>query len=188
MIRGIIFDCFGVLYQGSINHLCELVPQSRQADLANLSKSSDYGYLTHAEFIDQVSQLVDKPSSEIEAIMRADHIRNQAMVAFVRSLRTKYKVAMLSNVGRGVMDHLFSADERDELFDVVMLSSEVGMIKPEAAIFEYTAQQLGLAPAECVMVDDIQINIDGAVATGMQGVVFTTTEKFESDIASILVK
>lgn len=186
MIRGIIFDCFGVLYQGSIDHLYELAPSSQRDELANLSKASDYGYLSHTDFIQQVSQLLDKSPDQIEAIMQADHIRNQAMIDVVRSYRSDYKVALLSNIGRGVMNRLFSRDELNKLFDVVVLSSEVGMIKPEAGIFEHTATQLGVAPDECVMVDDVSTNIDGARATGMHGVVFSTTEKLTADMATIL--
>lgn len=186
MIRGIIFDCFGVLYQGSIAHLYELTPKAKQAELANLSLSSDYGYISHDDFVTQAGQLTGKLPAEIEAIMRSDHIRNTAMIDYVRTLRPRYKVALLSNVGRGVIDRLFSAGELAELFDVVVLSSEVGIVKPDTAIFNFTSDKLGISAEECLMVDDLEVNIDGAVATGMQGVVFTTTDSFISDAKDLL--
>jgi putative hydrolase of the HAD superfamily len=57
-----------------------------------------------------------------------------------------------------------------ELFDVVVISGEVGMRKPEEAIFLHAARALGLAPAECVFIDDMQANVTAAAALGMTGV------------------
>lgn len=186
MIRGIIFDCFGVLYQGSIAHLYELTPETKRSELANLSLSSDYGYITPEEYLRQVCELTGKSADEITDIMHKDHIRNQAMVEYARSFRGTYKVALLSNVGRGVMERLFGSDELHELFDVVVLSSEVGMVKPDPAIYELTAERLGLEPSECIMIDDLVANIEGAQTTGMQGVVYTTTDKCKRDISGLL--
>jgi epoxide hydrolase-like predicted phosphatase len=56
------------------------------------------------------------------------------------------------------------------LFDAVVISGRVGMRKPEPEIFRFTARQLDLPPAGCVMVDDLPHNITGAVAVGMVGV------------------
>jgi glucose-1-phosphatase len=186
MIRGIIFDCFGVLYQGSIEHLRDYTDKADLPELANLSLSSDYGYLSREEYIEQAARLTHKSPAEIEAIMRATHIRNQNLINVVRTLRPTYKVAMLSNVGRGLINQLFTQQELDELFDVVVLSSDVGMVKPDPEIFKYTCDKLGLLPEECMMVDDIQDNIDAANDLGMHGVVFNTTEKFISDARPVL--
>jgi epoxide hydrolase-like predicted phosphatase len=54
----------------------------------------------------------------------------------------------------------------DELFDVVVISGEVGMRKPERRIFEWTTQQLGRSPAECVFVDDHIANVRAAAEFG----------------------
>jgi glucose-1-phosphatase len=188
MIRGIIFDCFGVLYHGSIGHLYELTPKESRTELANLSLSSDYGYISRQDFIEQVAELTGKTTKEIERIMQSDHIRNQALVDYIRSLRPAYKIALLSNIGRGVMNRLFTQAELEELFDVVVLSSDVGMIKPDPDIFKFTADKLGVLPEECLMVDDVDDNIEGANSTDMQGVVFTTTGEFLSEIGAILAR
>ncbi len=64
----------------------------------------------------------------------------------------------------------YPRDGWDEMFDVVVISGEVGMRKPEPQIFEHTLQQLGLAAPECVFVDDLRHNVDAAVALGFVGV------------------
>ena len=58
----------------------------------------------------------------------------------------------------------------DELFDAVVISSEVGLRKPDERIYRHAAATLGLDPAECVFVDDIEHNVRAAEAVGMVGV------------------
>jgi putative hydrolase of the HAD superfamily len=57
-----------------------------------------------------------------------------------------------------------------ELFDGVVISCEVGMRKPEPAIFRHAAELIGLPPAACLFVDDVEANISAAEACGMTGV------------------
>jgi putative hydrolase of the HAD superfamily len=56
------------------------------------------------------------------------------------------------------------------LFDVVVISAEVGMRKPEERIFRHTAGLLGLTPRECVFIDDLEANVAAAEAVGMTAV------------------
>lgn len=90
-----------------------------------------------------------------------------AMLDLVRSAkRAGLATALLSNAGRSE----YSRRGWRRLFDAVVLSGEVGMRKPEAAIYRYTAERLGVEPAEAVFVDDLAVNVRGAVAVGMIGV------------------
>jgi putative hydrolase of the HAD superfamily len=188
MIRGIIFDCFGVLYRGSLTHLAELAPPDRRQEVLDLSHASDYGYISHDEYFTRLGELVGKPTEEVEAIIRARHIRNEELIAIVRQLKPHYKLGLLSNVGRGVMNELFSAKERAELFDAVVLSSDVGMVKPHPEIYEYILAQLGEQAEACVMIDDIAENVDGAAQVGMQGIVFQSPKQLRADLQQLLVE
>ena len=91
-----------------------------------------------------------------------------AMLDLIRAVRRAgLRTALLSN-SWGSDDypkHLFP-----ELFDVVVISAEVGMRKPEERIFRHTAALLGLEPEECVFIDDVAANIVAAEAIGLIGV------------------
>ncbi len=69
--------------------------------------------------------------------------------------------------------HVWSARlDLDALFDVVVDSSEVGMRKPDARIYEHTLSALGVSdPARSVFLDDMAVNVAGAEAVGLRGVV-----------------
>jgi putative hydrolase of the HAD superfamily len=102
------------------------------------------------------------------ARMFAASVLQTAMVDLIRSLRQAgLRTALLSNSWGANDDyprHLFG-----ELFDVVVISGEVGMRKPEQRIFRHTAALLGLEPAECVFIDDVQANVVAAEALGLVG-------------------
>jgi putative hydrolase of the HAD superfamily len=57
-----------------------------------------------------------------------------------------------------------------ELFDGVVISGDVGLHKPQPEIFLLGAERAGIAPAECVFVDDLRENCEGAEAVGMTAV------------------
>ena len=63
-------------------------------------------------------------------------------------------------------------EDTDGLFDDIVLSGLVGMRKPEPGIYRLAAERLGVGVAECVFVDDLPVNVDGARAVGMTGVLY----------------
>ena len=66
----------------------------------------------------------------------------------------------------------------DEIFELVVDSAFVGMRKPDAEIYELTLERLGgVAPAECLFVDDIEVNCDAARELGMSAVHFRDNEQ-----------
>lgn len=96
-----------------------------------------------------------------------------AMYDTIRTLRAAgFSTALLSNSWG--CDEYPRADFAG-LFDTVVLSGEIGMRKPEKEIFLHAAETLGLAPAECVFVDDMAANVAAAQACGMTAVLHTET-------------
>jgi putative hydrolase of the HAD superfamily len=63
------------------------------------------------------------------------------------------------------------------LADVVVISSEVGVRKPSRRIYAIACERLGVAPADCIMVDDIAHNLDGAARLGIAGVLHTSAKR-----------
>ena len=90
------------------------------------------------------------------------------MQAAVQVIRTAgLRTALLSN-SWGMAD--YPRDLFPGMFDVVVISGEVGMRKPEERIFRHAAGLLGLEPAECVFIDDIEVNVAAAESIGMTSI------------------
>jgi epoxide hydrolase-like predicted phosphatase len=64
----------------------------------------------------------------------------------------------------------YDRDQLDELFDGIVISGEVGMHKPEPAIFHLGAERIGARPEDCVFVDDLRENCAGAEEVGMTAI------------------
>jgi epoxide hydrolase-like predicted phosphatase len=104
-----------------------------------------------------------------------DHFEHAPdMSALVRRARTAgLRTGLLSNS----WGNDYPRDGWDEMFDVVVISGEVGMRKPEPRIFEHTLALMALRPEECVFVDDLRHNVDAAVDLGMIGVLHRTYDQ-----------
>jgi FMN phosphatase YigB (HAD superfamily) len=61
-------------------------------------------------------------------------------------------------------------------FDALILSYEVGCMKPEARFYEACAKAAGVAPGSCVFIDDMAENVAGAKLAGMQSLQYVDTE------------
>ena len=97
------------------------------------------------------------------------HIRpDDRMVEAVRRARAQgVRTGLISNsMGAGRYDRSIFP----ELFDGVVISGDEGIHKPEPEIYELGAERVGLAPADCVFVDDLRENCEGAEAVGMTAV------------------
>ncbi|MBD9448921.1 HAD family phosphatase [Rhizobium sp. RHZ01] len=66
----------------------------------------------------------------------------------------------------------------------VTVSGDVGLIKPDIAIYETHAKSFGLNPAATIFIDDSAPNIDGAKAAGWDAVLFTGADKLRADLAA----
>ena len=119
---------------------------------------------------------VDGETVVAEGLLRrmfAASVPVPGMYDTIRTLRAAgFSTALLSNSWG--CDEYPRADFAG-LFDTVVLSGEIGMRKPEKEIFFHAAATLGLAPAECVFIDDMEANVAAAQACGMTGVLHTET-------------
>lgn len=167
MIRAIVFDCFGTLVGTSYFTFRNICPPERLKELADTRTAADYGYLTRAEYARRIGDIVGMDEKRVRDAIDQQHVRNEALIAYAKLLKRTYKTALLSNVGSEVMDRIFDEKEMKELFDIKVLSCEVGIVKPDRQIYMLAAKKLGLAPEECLMVDDREEFCAGADAAGM---------------------
>jgi epoxide hydrolase-like predicted phosphatase len=115
---------------------------------------------------------------------------NPPMIRYVRELRGRgLRTALLTNNVRE-WEPLWRAKlpELDEIFELVVDSAFVGMRKPERRIYELTLARLGggIRAEECLFVDDLEVNCEGARALGMIAVVFEDTEQAIPELESAL--
>jgi putative hydrolase of the HAD superfamily len=92
------------------------------------------------------------------------------------------RVALLSNMVREIGAHLRANFLLLSRFTWVTLSCEVGSVKPEPAIYRHVLDGLGVPVSRALLVDDRLVNIEGAQALGMPGVLFRGYEALRREI------
>lgn len=133
-----------------------------------MTRSREVGRLLGEQW-DRMETLVRRArGADVQAM-----IRPQAEPAIRAAQAAGKRIALLSNE----LDLFYGAEMRDELpllalFDLIVDATHTGILKPDRRAYALVTEQLGIAAAECVFVDDQTRNVEGARAAGMQVVHF----------------
>lgn len=115
---------------------------------------------------------------------------NRAMIEYVRALPARdVRMALLTNSVREWAPHWRrKMPDVDELFEVVVDSSFVGLRKPEREIYALTLERLGagLEAGDCVFVDDLEANCEAAREVGMHAVLFLDADQAIAELEAAL--
>jgi putative hydrolase of the HAD superfamily len=133
-------------------------------DARDLLARLETGALTAAEFELAFGAQLGVEHPQLLQRMFGGMEPDTAMIDGVRQIRRSgVRVVLLSNS----IGNAYDRELLEELFDDWVISSEVGLRKPEPAIYELAAERLGLPPERCVIVDDLPGNLKPARALGM---------------------
>lgn len=92
--------------------------------------------------------------------------------AFLQKARAAgYRIFVLSNATSEFYDY-FPQRYDLKLFDGLVVSSDIRLLKPDPRIYGYTLEKFSLIPGECLFIDDIKENTEGAKKAGMQAHLF----------------
>jgi epoxide hydrolase-like predicted phosphatase len=162
-------------------------PQDAESPIHALER----GESSHAEFEAALaSQLTligggPVPGDGLLTRMWAGSRRDEEMLDLFRRLKAAgVPTGLLSNSWGS--DYGYPRELFPEMFNVVVISAEVGMRKPEPRIFQHVAGLMGLEPAECVFIDDIQQNITAAEELGFTGILHTDAASTALRVSELL--
>ena len=182
-LTGLLVDYGGVLTTNvwdSFRAFCEAEGIDREEvkrafrdrpEAMALLRRLEAGELTEEEFSPLFGPIIgvrgDRYEGLVDRLFAGMRPEESMIEALRRGRAAGLKTGLISNSwGRGRYDR----DSFSELFDGVVISGEVGLYKPQPEIFRLGAERVGLQPAECVFVDDLRENCEGAEAVGMTAV------------------
>ena len=186
-IKAIIFDCFGVLYTGSLTELAShCVNEQDVKDLYDITRAADHGFVARDDYISKVMELTQLSRQEIKELMSSAQVRSRGMFSYAAELKARgYKVAVLSNIGRDTIHRLFNGADY-EIFNAIIASGDIGVTKPHITAYDRALERLHVQPAEAIMIDDAYSNIVGAIEAGMHGIVFTSLTDLKARVEALL--
>jgi putative hydrolase of the HAD superfamily len=190
VIKAIVFDCFGVLVGRGFGYTYRAAGGNATKDRAFIHaalRSADLGGVTLAEFDEKIAgQLRISVEQWREMTLREEQLNIELVEYIASSLKPLYKIGLISNAASGLVESRIPEEVFKSLFDSVVISADVGLIKPDPAIFKYAADDLGVACSEILFVDDVAGYINAATQLEIKGVLYKNVEQCITEITKLL--
>jgi len=138
------------------------------------------------KWVQQQLELSEEALTELRSDFFAGDSVDPILLEYIRSLKSGCLTGMITNAWPGIRHWLTEIWKVADAFDSIIVSAEVGLIKPGPEIYHLALDQLGVLPGEAVFIDDLIENIHGAEAVGMKAVLFTTREDALNQLADLL--
>ncbi|GAB4504261.1 MAG: HAD family phosphatase [Anaerolineales bacterium] len=196
-IRAVFFDLGGVLvrteYQTPRQHLAERLGMEYE-DLEKLvfgnpsSLQASIGKITTEQHWEAVAQRLRRPMAEAESLRQAffaGDVIDHNLLAFIRALRPRLQTGIISNGWPDLREYIIQ-NRFNDAFDYIIISAEVGVMKPEARIYQIALEQAGVSPSEAIFIDDMPVNIQGCQAVGMRGIHFSNPQQALRELQALL--
>jgi HAD superfamily hydrolase (TIGR01509 family) len=127
---------------------------------------------------------IHDPAARQAFVQRLNRFKeiNPAMRALLEELSGRVRLAIISNASDVLEGLLQNRFQVWDYFELVTNSARVGYAKPDPAIFEWTLDQLELAPQHTLFTDDQQHNVDAAIELGMNAAPFEHADAFRASL------
>lgn len=196
--RAVIFDFGGVLVRTADFRLRDELAKKHGMSLDELmglvfgrdaGTRAQLGKVTYEQHWENIRQTLKLSAAELRTFQTTfwgNDFVDLVLVEKLRNLRATHRTALLSNAFSDLRKVINEQMKIGDAFDEMIISAEVGMMKPDARIFHLTLDRLNVAPGEAVFVDDVIENISGAQAVGMHGILFKNTDQVLADLDGML--
>ena len=186
-INAVIFDMGGVLLRTINSQPREAIAERFGVTRAELeafifmsetSLRSEVGELTDKEHWENVLCHFNQPVGDYLKIydeyFSGDAIDDE-LLAFAVSLKPDYRLGLLSNAWVNARPLLRKHFDFIDAFDVSVFSSEVGIRKPDLAIFSLMIEKMSVKAENTIFIDDMPSNVKGAKSAGLNVIRYTDT-------------
>lgn len=185
MIKNIVFDMGKVLIQFDPEYFIRRIGITDENDiqilLREIYKSIEWSMMDRGT-------LTDQEACEIMSKRIPEHLRQyvpkltyewdrpivpiEGAERLVRELKASgYDLYLLSNASVHQKNY-WPNIPGNECFTGTVVSSYIGLVKPQPEIYKYILDKYNLKADECVFIDDSTLNVEGAVFSGLKGIVF----------------
>ncbi len=184
MINAVIFDVGGVLVRTSNrenrlkweNQLGLEELQSEEIVFnSDVGTKAQMGQIGDKELWSWVGRRLDLNSEQLLRFRQdfwSGDVLDEELIAFIRSLRSRYQTAIISNATLALRQTLTEIYPIESAFDLIICSAEEKIMKPNLEIYERTLKKLGIEPRQSIFIDDSEVNIQAAQSLGMSAILY----------------
>jgi putative hydrolase of the HAD superfamily len=198
VIRAVIVDIGGVLeYTPPTGHTAAweaelgLEPGELDRRMLDVWRGGSLGTVSEPEVHAAIVERLGLSPADLERFLAgvwAEYVGtlNAELTAWFAGLRPRYRTGIISNSFVGAREREREAYGFEQLTDTIVYSHEVGIRKPDPAIYLLACDRLGVRPEEAVFLDDRGPAVDGARAVGMAAVLFRDNTQAIGEIEALL--
>lgn len=196
-IKALIWDMEGVLMLTDENDISLTVAKAlnapyekvREIYFSDTNDKVDLGEITMDQFNEYVLdtlQISRDKKRLLEDVFNEKAYIDEDLLKQIVQMSKEYKIGLLSNYSNDLRPRIENEWAIGSAFDEIIISCEVGVVKPDPAIFNLMLDRLSVKADESVFIDDRIKNIDGAKKMGFHTIFFTSREQALEELALIL--
>lgn len=190
-ISSIIFDWGGIFSHSGdpLSHpeVIQRLKKDRNSISLGLVKaveSFSRGQMTSREYWRIYAKVLNIPEYSPRKLknLYLEYNPRHNMLDILKSLSLKYPITLLSNLNIDMKTAIIKGLDINKYFKHMIFSSDVGLLKPELAIYHLALNALGLPASETLFVDDELKNIESASKLGIQTILFKSEQQFRKEL------
>jgi len=175
-MKAIILDMYGVIVKDTGDGFYEYVnrtfPDIPVKEMQAEWLKGSVGEYTSKELLARMGYIDNWKEAEQEYLDTVELI--DGFEEFILAMKKQYKLALITNDLSEWSQYLREKYQLDPYFEVIAVSGDLKMKKPDARIFQYTLDRLGCSASDCVYIDDRRRNLEAARELGMDTVLFNS--------------
>jgi HAD superfamily hydrolase (TIGR01509 family) len=186
--KAIIFDFFDVIHYDPFQRWLKARGLTREGPMQEASVEMDKGLIDAPEFLRRVSAECGSTPEQIQKEFDEYHKFDQEMVVVVKALAKEYQIGLLCNGPTTFVRGLLKDGGIEDTFHHIVISSEVGMVKPDPNIFLHILKKMDVKPEESIFIDDNPKNVAAANALGIHGIQYTGLPQLRYTLKELRIK
>lgn len=183
--QAVVFDFFDVIGGDPFKRWLKVNGFERAGEFEESSRLVDIGHISEHEFYQRLSELSGKTVKSVEEAFAEAKFIDKEVVELVEKLSKNYKTGLLSNSSSEYLRPILEQHDLARLFDEIVISSEVGIVKPTEEIFHHVLQKLGVKPENTLFIDDSPRNVAAAASLGIQAIPFRHAKGLKQDLLKL---
>ncbi len=196
MIRSVIFDLGGVVLKNGIYTAIPIYEKKHKMPKDSLRNLFDNKYLIPLE-LGKISEEVlwrglasdlGQDISDFKEIVFKNFILQKGVWKIAKKCKKSYKIGLLTNNSKEWAEQLEKKYNLSKLFNIIVVSAKVGLRKPDPEIYQLITKKLKVNPSECVFIDDLTENVQGAKKLGIKSFQFKSSSQCRKELKKLGVK
>lgn len=175
-MKAVILDMYGVILKetgdGFVPFVNLTFPKLSPEDIYMPWDKADVGELSSLEVFERLGFKGDLAKIEKEYLDTVEI--DESFYEFATNIKKYYKLALISNDSSEWSRYLRDKYKINDYFDVITVSGDIKIKKPDERIFKLTIEKLGCLASDCTYIDDRRFNLEAAQSLGMDTVLFNS--------------